>query len=398
LKILCEAFLALAAASLVGQVGLQAQDADAGTSHYVITNNDLYRTPSAATVFKFTGSALEDFPALDTGGWGLGGGYFGTNKQAVATVGTTVCVFVADPGSDDIGAFNTTNFSHPTKVGNYSDPAGSGAYIGIALAAHGTTLYAAYTASLNIAVWTVNSDCSLTLAKSDKNTPTYNPVDDIAVSPDGKTLVATYGQRDRLGELNVDSYAISGTTLTEKGPFTSIGGNGTAGVDITRDSKYAIVADFSDNRPTQVEIFPINSDSSLGSSDYYEFSQGGLNSNNIWLSPDGTLLYVSNQGSFQITTLKFNENAGRGSRLSFDCLTTLNNPEGQLFFPIGMATEGRSGTGGYMYVAEGGNPPAVALLQVPTSGCPTEVAGSPFSNSVPGAWTTTVSAYPPRPF
>lgn len=391
MKTFCQAFLMLAA-GFFGQIGLQAQNRETGTSYYVITNDNLYRMPSVASVYEFTGSALQYFPSLDTGGWGLGGGYFGTHQQAVATVGTAVCVFVGDPGSDDIGAFNTTNFSSPKKVGNYSDPTGSGAYVGIVLAAHGAMLYAAYTASLNIAVWTVNSDCSLTLANSAKNTPTYVPVDDMAVAPNGQTLVVTYAQ------LNLDSYAISGTTLEEKGPYNSVGGNGTAGVDITADSKYVIIADFSNGDPTQVEIFPINSDSSLGSSDYYEISQGGLNSNNIWLSPDETLLYVSNQSSLQVTTLKFHENGRKGSRLSFDCLTSLNNPEGQIYYPLGVTTQSSTGTGAYLYVAEYGSPPAVALLQLPTSGCPTEVAGSPFVNFVPGGWTTTVSAYPPRPF
>jgi 6-phosphogluconolactonase (cycloisomerase 2 family) len=202
--------------------------------------------------------------------------------------------------------------------------------------------------------------------------------------------VVTYAQSTS----GVDSFAISGTTLTEKGPFNAVGG--TAGIDITSDSKFALVGDFS-TTVTQVEIFPINSDSSLGASDYYNVSGGGADSNSIWLSPDGTRLYVANNVSIQVTTLKYNESAGLGSRLTFDCLNTLNNPNGQLNSANAIVTELTTGKGGYLYVAEGGNPGAVALLQVPTNGCPVEVAGSPFSN-LAGGFNSTISAYPPRSF
>jgi len=358
------------------------------TGHYVVTNNDIYRASNNAALFEFNRSTSElvDVKSLGTGGWGLGGGTFGTTQQAFAVVGTNLCVFVSDPGSDDIGAFN-----FETRVGRYSDVTGSGAYSGISLAIHGTTLYAAYSASVNIGVWTINSDCSLTLANAPVNTPTRAPVNGMAVAPNGETLVVSYGEQ------KVDSFAMSGTALTEKGPFNSVGY--TAGVDITKDSKYAIIGDFSDNA-TEVEIFPILSDSALGASDNYNVASGGSDSNNIWLSPDETLLYVSNNVSLQITTLTFDEHAAAGERLTFGCITPpLNNPSGgTLYNTGGMATESAFGTGAYLYVAEWGDPSAVALLSSPKGGCPlTEVPGSPFVNSA-GQWAITVSAYPPRPF
>ena len=376
-----------AAAALALQ-GLRAQQASAG--HYVLTTNDPYRTGNSAAVYRFMGSALEDSPALDTSGWGLGGGYYGTNLQAVATVGASACAFISDPGSDDIAAFNVTDFAHPKKLGNYSDPSGSGAWTGIALAAHGATMYAGYSASLGIGVWTINADCSLTLASSAKNTPTPFPMDDIAVTPDGRTVVVSYAQTLS----GMDSFAVSGTALTEKGPFNSQGG--TSGIDITSDSKYALVGDFSDS-VTQVEIFPINSDSSLGPSDYYQISGGGADSNLVRLSPDETRLYVANNLSIQLTTLGYTEHAAPGSRLTLDCLTNLNNPNGELYGTNAVATEGTTGTGDYIYVVESGNPGGMALLQVPANGCPVEVPGSPFGNLASG-FNCTLSAYPPRPF
>lgn len=259
--------LALIAAGLAsGWLTLQAQDA--GIPHYVITTNDVYRAPNSAGVFQLSGSSLVSAPALQTKGWGIGGAYFATHAQTVVTMGSTVCVFVADQGSDDIAAFNAGGFSNPIKVGNYTDRSGSGAYLGTSLAARGATLFAGYTASVNIGVWTIHSDCSLTLASAARNTPTPAPVEGLAVTPDGRTLVATYAQTTP----GVGSFAISGSsTLTPKGPYNATAG--TAGIDITKDSRYAIVGEYGGTY-TQVEVFPINSDSSLGTSAAYSFPQG----------------------------------------------------------------------------------------------------------------------------
>jgi hypothetical protein len=355
------------------------------TAQNVVTNNDVYRATNSATWMRLSGSELTIYDTLETKGWGLGGGFFGTSAQVVAGAGANVCVFIADPGSDDIAAFNSKQY-----VGSYNDPTGSGAWKGLALAVHGAQLYAGYSASVNIGLWRINADCSLTLANSAANTPSYAPVDGLAVSPDGKTLVAAYG------ELDVDSFAISGTKLKERGPFPATGP--TAGIDITSDSKFAITADYSENE-TQVEIFPINADGTLGASDYYLIAQGGANSNNVWLSPDETLLYISNNYSAQVTTMLFDEKAGTQNRLTFDCLTTLNSPGGN-FYSSGLATAETTGTGSFLYVAEAGingAPSAIGLLAVQKGSCPVEVVGSPFLNPA-GAWPITIAAYPPRPF
>jgi len=349
----------------------------------VITDNDPDRTTNTATWMELSGGVLVSHATLTTKGWGLGAGAFGTNAQAVAKVGSNMCIFISDPGSDDITAFNAT-----TYVGQYTDFSGSGAWTGIALAVHGTTLYAGYSASVNIGVWTINADCSLTLARGASATPTWAPVDDIAVTPNGATLIATYGYQ------NVDSFAISGATLIEKGPFTTVGY--TAGIDITKDSKYAIVGDFSANQ-TEVEILPINANSTLGATDNYVIAQGGLDSNNVWLSPDQTLLYVSNNVSIQITTLNFKESAGTGKRLTFDCLTRLNTTGRAVNYSGGLATEAASGVGGYLFVTEVGNPSGIALLKLTKGQCPAEVSSSPFDNAA-GFLPVTVTVYPPRPF
>ncbi len=357
-------------------------------AQYVITNNDVYRAGNSASVFELTGSSLKEIAALNTTGWGIGGGFFGTSAQAIATVGSRVCVFIADPGSDDIAAFTATATS-ASLVGNFNDPTGSGAYSGIALAVHGSTLYAGYSASVNIGVWAINPNCSLTVANSAANTPSWAPVDNLAVSPDGKTLVVTYGYQ------NADTFAISGTTLTEKGPFATKGY--TAGIDITKDSKLAVFGDFSCCY-TEFEFLHINSDSTLGVSDFYNESQGGQDSNNVWLSPDQTRLFVSNNVSLSVTTLIFDEFGSPGEKVLFDCVTPLHNP-GTLLYAGGIATRGSASEGGYLYVTEVGNPASIAVLQIPQGGCPAEVSGSPFINTAGSSqWPVTLAVYPPRAF
>jgi 6-phosphogluconolactonase (cycloisomerase 2 family) len=389
--------LALIAAGVAaGPLRLQAQDT--APPHYVITNDDLYRTPSNAAVFQLHGSSLVAASGLSTGGWGIGGTYFGTSGQAVAKMGSNVCVFVADPGSDDIAAFNAGDFTSPVKVGNYADPSGSGAYLGLTLATRGAMLFAGYTASVNIGMWTINSDCSLALASAASNTPTPAPVDQLAVSPDGHTLVATFGQ----SEPGIGSYAVSGSTLTPKGPYNTAAG--AAGVDITKDSKYALIGDFGGTFP-QIEVFPINSDSSLGSGTAYSFPQGGVNSNNVALSPDETRLYVNNNSTGTVTMLSFSEAAPVGKQLQFMCITDPLTPSGSfLAYTSGVSTSATTGTGGYLYVILASYNPSfvlgasVALLKIPTgTGCPAPVAGSPYALAA-GSEPTTLSAYPPRPF
>jgi hypothetical protein len=388
------ALTAIAAATSI--VTLQAQDA--GIGRYVITANDIYRAPNSAGIFRLVQSTLVTAPTLQTNGWGIGGTYFGTNAQALATVGSNVCIFVSDPGSDDIAAFTAGNFSNPQKVGNYSDPSGSGAYLGTTLAVRGSHLFVGYTATVNIGVFTINSDCSLTLANAASKTPVPAPIDGLAVSPDGRTLIATYAQ----SEPGVGSFAISGTTLTPKGPYNTT--VGTAGVDITKDSKYAVIGEYGGTFP-QVEIFPINSDSSLGSGAAYSFPQGGFNSNNVMLSPDETRLYITNNSSFQVTTLAFDEKAGPGKQLTFFCISSpLRTPSGNSpAYASGIATAEPTGKGGYLYVIGASYnssfiiEAAVSLLQIPTDTCPAEVTGSPFLLPA-GSSATTPSAYPPRPF
>jgi 6-phosphogluconolactonase (cycloisomerase 2 family) len=214
----------------------------------------------------------------------------------------------------------------------------------------------------------------------------------MAISPDGHTLAVGYDFP--LG--SVDSFSVgSDGTLTEHGPW--IGPfNIPSGVDITADSKYAIFAEaaYALGDPTQVGIYTINPDGSLG--DSYTFGDDGSlgpgsTAGYVWLSPDEKFLYVSGTAApSRVTTLNFDESAH--SLTYSGCSKKLKTSAN------GMATAMPVGSGGFLYVGQRANGANVALLQIdPSTGCLTEVPGSPFPSGKQG-FAESVAAWPPRPF
>ena len=327
-----------------------------------------------------------------TGGSGSGDGFGSQPQQVIVKSGTAICIYVSDGNGQASAPNDIAAFEKSTKVGNFSDPQANGDAFGLGLAAipNGKVLYASYTDDSELGIWTINADCSLTL---DDTIAAHGTVDGMRVSPDGKTLVVSLP----VGPGEVDSYAISGTTLTEKGPYPTT--NDSGGVDITADSKYALVTEAGVVNTAEVEIFPINSDSSLGTGTDITLQNAGDEPGSIWLSPDGKFAYMGVTSSdtpegITVTALNFDEST---LSLTLNCLVTLNNPDDELEFAGQVATITPSGHGGGLYVTEVGSPSAMALLQIQSSGCPFEVPGSPFTNTV-GEWPFSVSAFPPRPF
>jgi 6-phosphogluconolactonase (cycloisomerase 2 family) len=360
--------------------------------HFIVTDDNVSNgNINGASVFKLTGATLTLSSPLVTSGKGVPVQFFGVEQQAIATAGSNVCTFVSDGATSDIVAFNTTHT--PVTVGTYSDLTGSGNYGGIALATRGSLLISGYTATSNIGVWTINADCSLNLASPASATPSSLTINGMGISPDQKTVVVTSASGSPVD--SVQSYAVSGTTLTSTGLYSTGGTPG--GVDFTPDSQYLLLGDYNQFY-TEVDLLAVGSDSTLSGDDYYQFDQG-MDSSNVWFSPDASVVYVSNNDSHQITVLRFNETGATHQKLIFECVTSpLKNPAGgSIVHSGGLATASVTGKGGYLYVAEVGTPNAIGLLQIVAGGCPVEVSGSPFINPTSG-YPTTLSAYPPRPF
>jgi hypothetical protein len=154
--------------------------------HLLINNDNTSANTADIDVVKANG-ALTLLKTVSTGGVGLGGGYFAAPRNAVGQ--NLKCFFVSDTVTSDIAAFKIPSL---TKTGNYSNSALSGDLYGIGLAAspNGKFLYSAWSASANLAVWSIASDCSLTLV----GTPLSQPdnVADITITHDGKIMVVSY--------------------------------------------------------------------------------------------------------------------------------------------------------------------------------------------------------------
>jgi hypothetical protein len=381
--------LTVAITVLAAIVILSPAPALAQGGHYVVTNNDPSSVANSATIFKLEGMSLDAVKVLQTGGNGGGGGDFALVRVVLAGSGANQCLFVGDAGTSDIAAFTVPALA---KVGNYTDPEGDSNGFGysMGLAVRGKALFAAYGVSANIGVFEIQAGCKLKLLGTYDNAPGQS-VSGMRVTPDGKTLVVGYGYGANL----VDSFSISSMgVLTENGPYAGL--NGPAGVDITSDGKYAVFGDATGGT-TQIEIYPINSNGTLG----METSMGGdgslgagQDSSDPWISPNGKFLYVSNNLSKQVTSLGFSESP---LGLSYVGITTLNDSS-EIISIGGLTTATNSGTGGGIYVAEFSSPNGlVGLLQINSDGSTTEVSGSPYNNGTSSALLS-VAAYPQRRF
>lgn len=384
-------------------VALCATSAFAATK-YVVTNDD---NPTAgansATVFSVgAGGKLTMVTSFPTGGTGLGGGFFATGRVNILKSATQNCAYVGDAWSaggygyypGDVYAINMATL---TGVGAFTaNSLDNGGFYGISLAenAKGTFLFAAYTGSNTIATYAQGSDCSLTY-KSEIITIGVNgvPVDGMRVTPNGKTLILGYSDG------SIGAYKINPTTgaLTLINRYLVTDSLPAGGVDITKDSKWALFGDAAAS-PT-VEVAPINANGSLGPTVGYSGIGTGSNSNNVWLSPDETLVYVSDNSTGQIAAAPFNATTGVINTAA-SCTSPVLTGFGSTWYYLGsVATGSTAGTGSPLYAAEwgGGNPSGIGIVKVKAPCTLTEASGSPASDP-DSLYLLTVGVDPPRKF
>jgi hypothetical protein len=124
----------------------------------------------------------------------------------------------------------------------------------------------------------------------------------------------------------------------------------------------------------------------------------GINSSNILLSPDETLLYISNNQGGTITAAFFDKSTGK---LSKGCVSPyLKGFVANWSYVASFAMQQATGTGGLLYVAEYGAPSSIGVVKVKSSGgkCTLrESSQSPVSDqNSPGLLS--IGSFPPRPF
>lgn len=327
-------FLLLAAAVLFLSVVSLAQ-----SPYYVVTNDE--GTANTATVFNLNpnNGALTEITTLQTGGESLGGGYYASETQLITP--NASCIFVADGGNGaDIAAFSKA--THYAKVGNYSSSSlGGGTDMPMIMNAQATLLYAAYESTSNIGVWTINPDCSLTLANV---VASSDFLGSMAITHDGTTLLVTYEIVKKVG-----SFAISGSNLTNNGSVKAPAD--VSGIAVTNDDQVVIMGTaYNANHPSNLVTANLP-----GFTNLQTWPVGpGYSAGSIALSPEASAgsgcLYIGNSGGGDanqsgVTGVMFTE-----SPLSF---TYVNNVVSSLADSLGtVETITNTGNGGGVYAAE----------------------------------------------
>ena len=200
--------LSCSAAALIFLCVTSAWAQGASQPHYLVTNDDVpfensvtFYTVEANGVLTLKGQVL-------TGGGGITGGFFATNRVSLLNSAGNECVYASDAGTGDIVGINVNTMEVSGSASG--SPTDSGATNGIGLAMNGQYLYASFTASNTIGTFQVQSDCSLSFVN---DVPVVGLqagfINGMAVH--GNLLVATFGDG------SIASFDISSGTPVSNG-------------------------------------------------------------------------------------------------------------------------------------------------------------------------------------
>lgn len=315
--------------ALCGAAGAQSQ-------FYVLTNNDNIR--NSATLFNLNrDGSLSEVQSFSTGGEAVEGGYYAGATQVISP--GAACIFVADGDSNDIAAFSKSTGYH--RVGKFWNRALLGASdMPMVLNSTGTLLYAAYELSSNLAVWTVNQDCSLRLANY---YPTQGYLGDMAITHDGSTLLCVYVLADEAG-----SFTISGSALTDNGSVSTI--SEVTSIKVTNDDKMVVMGTgyFSFKSTVVTASLP-------GFTNQQKWTLGpGYSAASIALSPQAAAgngcLYLGNTGSGSVGQAGITGATFTESPLNLAYVNNVISPVATYVGNIAPITDG--GNGGGVYAAE----------------------------------------------
>ena len=263
------------------------------------------RASSPPLVFYTVGSngLLTLKAKILTGRGGIAGGYFAANRVNVLDSGNAECVYASVAQSGEIEGIGIKTLKlEGHAVGSAND---TGAANGVGLAMNSQYLYASFTDHSTIGTFKVLPGCKIKF------------VNDISVSGlqagtidgmviHGNIMVVTYGDG------SIESFNISGGVPVSNGDEQNSTGSRRgntypSGVDITKDGHFAI---FGDTSPfTVVEVSDISS-GKLTPTVVYGLGKE-INSSNVLLSPDESLLYITNNQSGTVSAAFFDKSTGK---------------------------------------------------------------------------------------
>ena len=387
-----KSLLAGVVAILIGLCTCSGAAFGAGKPHYVVTNDDV--PPELISTISFftvgTNGQLTMKAKVLVGEGGIAGGYFAANRVNVLDSGNAECVYASVAADGDVVGISVKTLTiagHTT--GSKKD---TGASNGIGLAMNPQYLYASFTDSSNIGTFQVLPGCKLKFVSDITVAGLQGGIVDGMVIH-GDMMVVTYGDG------SIESFNISaGVPVSNGDEQNSTGSRGgntyPSAIDITQDGHYAI---FGDTSPfTIIEVSDISS-GKLTPTVVYHLGNA-INASNILLSPDETLLYISNNQSGKITAAFFDKSTGT---LSKGCVSRfLKGFVSDWSYTASLALQKTTGTGDMLYVAEYGAPSSIGEIEVTSSGgkCTlTESSKSPIADpNSPGLLS--IGAFPPRPF
>src|SRR5579863_6741876 len=316
----------------------------AGKPHYLVTNDDSAGfSSSTVTIYTVGTNGLPTMKGqVSTNGKGIVGGYFAANRVNVLNSGKSECIYASDAGSGDIASIVVQTLKLAGNAKGSSNDGGTSNGIGLAM--NSQYLYASFTDSNTIGTFQVKPGCKLTFVGDTSVGGLQGGVIDGMVIH-GSIMVVTYGDG------SIESFNISaGTPVSNGDEQNSTGSRGgntyPNGIDITQDGHYAIFGDTSTS--TVVEVSDISS-GKLTPTVVYRLGSG-ISSSNIMLSPDETLLYISNTQGDRITAAFFDKSTGV---LSKGCTSgSLKGYVTDWSYLGSLALETTPGTGGVVYVAE----------------------------------------------
>jgi sugar lactone lactonase YvrE len=355
----------------------------------LLTNDDSFT--QGVSVYSIGSDGALTFSFQVPGpGLGAGGGFFGMNRLATVNSGSTQCIFASESFTSDVMSIVAgSGVVAGAVIGSASD---TGVSNGIGLAANAQYLYASFSDSSNIGTFKVQSGCLLTFV-NDVFVSGLNGgiIDGMAIH--GNMMIATYADG------SIESFNIASGTPVSNGDkqLSTASVDGATypnGIDITQDGHFAIFGDTS--TADMVEVSNISSGRLTATSVFKTHS--GISSSNVLLSPDETILYVSNTQGDAVSAFFFDKNTGNVSR---GCKSgRLRGYVSGWSYLGGMALQQITGNGGGVYVAEFGGPSGIAVLNLTVSDATCTLKEAPAS-PVPDLYShglLSLGRFPPRSF
>lgn len=367
--------------------------ATAGTP-YLVTNDDSAFPFYTGVSFYTVGSGLPVYQQqVQTGAFGIGGGYFGMNRLAMLNNSTQQCIYASEANNGLIAGVSVPTLTVGGVVGGSSTDGGTSNGIGLVM--NSTYLYASFSDSSTIGTFSVLPGCSLAFIGDTAVTGVQaGIINGMAIH--GTMLITTYSDG------SIESFDISGGTPVSNNDeqmstatVASQGATYANSIDITSDGHFAIFGDTS--TAASVEVSDISS-GKLTKTKVYQTSLA-ISSSNIMLSPDETILYVVNTQGASVSAVFFDKSTGQFTGGGCKSPRLIGQSQSWSYL-AGMGLISETGNGGGLYVAEFGGTSSIAMVALTTNGnkCSLqEVPGSPVAdNNSQGLLS--IGNFPPRSF